>query len=105
MFIKNLLLFIMFGLPTIQAATSTSESDVYGDKVPNPITMRGIRYTAPALQGINKNHLSLEDIEKIVTSQSASKLSQYIHQGNICLLLRKSEDGLITEIASVWKEN
>lgn len=103
MFINKFLLLFVCSLSVAQASTSSVESDVYGDQVPKPFTTKGIRYTTPALQGIYRNHLSVEDVEKIVKSQSGNKFGS-IHQDNVYLLLRKCEDGLSTEIASVWKE-
>ena len=100
MFINKLILLFVSSLSIAQASTSSLESDVYGHPVPKPYWMGGIKYSTPALLGIEANHLSMEEVEKAV--RFGNKIGRSIRQGNICLLVRDLDS--LTEVSSVWKE-
>jgi hypothetical protein len=96
---------LLFSLSFVQASGMDDlfpKSDVYGRSVPQPIIVEGVKYTTPALQGIQRNHLVLTDIINIINKDS--KTHKVIHEDGIYLTLRKSPDGSGFEVSSVWKD-
>lgn len=106
-YISKIIFFSIFNLLFIESNASDdfiSGSDLYGDSVPKPTVVSGIKYTTPALQGIRTNNLVLNEVSEIIKSQlQVSNLGRCIHDGNIYIMLRRFSDGGM-EVSSVWKE-
>ncbi len=79
------------------------ESDIYkGPALPTPVTVGKVHFTVPALQGMERDDLTVEKIAGLVNPYLTNPSIRDIRKDNIVILLRRSIDGV--EVSSVWQE-
>lgn len=95
--------FMFVFITNVSAASLFDKSDVANVKIPEPFVENGVRYTTPALQGIQSSGISFEELrdllEKHLTEAREKKSLRY---GNIQMLFSEDSVGSI-KLNSVFR--
>ncbi len=91
---------------SVSSVPSSSVLDKYGSEVPLPVISGGIRFSVPAVQGMESNHVSFKDVTDIIGDVSPDRIPTFVTMRGITALLRsgESEGRRVIEVSSVWRD-
>lgn len=94
----------MFAFITnVSASSLFDKSDVANISLPSPIVENGVRYTIPALQGMQSNGISFEELRDLVEKNlTDARDKKILRCGNIQMLFSEDSIGSI-KLNSVFR--
>jgi hypothetical protein len=101
-------IFFIFSLAMLNTEKShtSSQLDLYGEDVPPPRVCDKIYYTTPAMQGMNKNNLEIQNVSKIIKENIDIRNKenfQFLRIGNLRIILHPEDNNTNLVVDSVWK--
>ena len=97
--------FMFAFITNVSASSLFDKSDVANIKLPSSFVENGVRYTTPALQGMQSSGISFEELRDLVEKHlTEARDNQSLRYGNIQMLFSEDSVGNI-KLNSVFRWN